>query len=137
MICHSISIKFKAGISDSDRRRATETLSRMGTEIDVVKSAVIGREHGGDYEYGAMWTFDDTADYRTFMYHPLHLEVDRVGLQLVEKMLSHDITDDPDPQRVFSEIDRIHRERFAEHKDIANLVSGMSSYTGSSAPHNV
>lgn len=71
--------------------------------------------------------------YEEYMNHPAHLEMDRIGLPLVDKFVSFDITDDPDPA-VGEKIAEIHRRRFDGTPDIAELVSGLAEYTGSAVP---
>src|SRR5690625_6181016 len=67
------------------------------------------------------------------MTDPACREVDRIGLTLVDRFVSFDITDDPDPG-IEARIAEIHRRRFADHEDITELVSGIDSYSGSAAP---
>ena len=51
------------------------------------------------------------------MNHPAHLNTDRIGLPLVDKFVSFDITDAPDPETV-AKIAEIHQRRYdhARHR---------------------
>ncbi|GAB4005739.1 hypothetical protein GCM10029992_54490 [Glycomyces albus] len=95
-----------------------------------VKWSLIGRDFGGEFEYGSVAVVEDLEAYERMMCHPAHLELDRIGLPLVEKFMSFDITDDPDPE-VGEKIAGIHRRRFADEPDIARIVSDIGEYTGS------
>lgn len=72
-------------------------LRRMGREIDAVAYWTVGRDVGGDFDYGAMFAVEDIEGYRAYMHAPLHRRVDEIGLPLVRHMVSHDLTDDEDP----------------------------------------
>jgi len=130
MIQHGIRITFKPGVSEEDREAALESLRNQGRVIASVTSFVVGRDFGGEYEYGAVFAIEDLDGYEEYMNHPAHLHTDRIGLPLVDNFASFDITDDPDPE-VGERIAGIHRRRFAGMPDIAELVSGLGEYTGS------
>ncbi|GAB3440448.1 Dabb family protein [Actinophytocola sediminis] len=101
--------------------------------MPTVTSFVIGRDIGGDYDFGAVSVIEDLAGYEAMMNHPAHLEIDRAGLPLVERFVSFDITDDPDPA-LGARIAEIHRRRYQENPDVAGLVAGLDDYRGSAAP---
>lgn len=109
-----------------------EASSRVGPETGVT-GGVFGRDVGGTFDFGAVSRLEDLAAYEAMMNHPAHLEIDRIGLALVDRFHSIDITDDPDP-----DIDRgiadIHRRRFEAHPDILRLVEGIGDYRGSGVP---
>lgn len=90
---------------------------------------VVGRVFGGEHAYGAISVIEDVDGYDEMMNHPARLEIDRIGLPLVEKFESFDISDDPDPE-LARELAEIHQRRFDNLPDIAELVSGIGEYTG-------
>lgn len=50
------------------------------------------------------------------------MHTDRIGMPLVEKYDSYDITDDDDPQRGAKIVD-LHRRRYESDPELAALVS--------------
>ena len=76
---------------------------------------------------------ENLEGYEEYMNHPAHLHTDRIGLPLVDKFVSFDITDDPDPDQG-TKISEIHQRRYDTTPDIAELVSNLGEYTGSAAP---
>ena len=69
----------------------------MGNEIPAIVTYCVGRDIGGDFDYGATFVVNNIDDYKTYMHSPIHRKVDEIGLPLVENMVSYDITDDDDP----------------------------------------
>ncbi|WP_437076319.1 Dabb family protein [Streptomyces sp. enrichment culture] len=112
---------------------ALEMLCRMGREIEAVTYWSVGRDVGGDFDYGALFAVEDIEGYRAYMHAPLHRRVDEIGLPLVRRMVSHDLTDDEDPA-TGDLIRQIHAERFAGDPALVALIQGLGSYEGSSAP---
>ncbi|MFL1379942.1 Dabb family protein [Nocardiopsis protaetiae] len=133
MIYHGIRFTVKQGVSEKDLEAAFESLRNQGRVIPSVTSFVVGPDFGGEYEYGAVFVIGDLAGYEEYMNHPAHLNTDRVGLPLLDRFASFDVTDDPDPE-VGAKIAEIHRKRYSEIPDIAELVSDLGEYTGSAAP---
>lgn len=60
----------------------------------------------------------------------LEPQVDRAGLPLVSHMISQDLTDDPDPS-IGEKIAEVHRNRYAGHPDLLDLIKDLGSYEGS------
>lgn len=133
MIFHGNRLSLKPGISDEEIETAMESWRNQGRACPSVRSFIVGRTFGGEYDYGAVFVFDDLDGYEEYMNHPAHLNTDRVGLPLVDKFASWDVSDDPDPE-LAEKIADIHRRRFENLPDIAELVSGIGEYTGSAAP---
>lgn len=134
MIYHCIRFTPKPGVSPEEVRSSLEQMHRTTDAMTPpIKWSVIGRDFGGEFEYGSVAVVEDLDAYERMMYHPAHLELDRIGLPLVERFMSFDITDDPDPE-VGEKIADIHRRRFADEPDIAQIVSEIGDYTGSAAP---
>jgi hypothetical protein len=130
MIYHQIRISMKSDAPHDDVEGALELLRRLGRELDVVETWCVGRDFGGDFEYGAMYALKDVAAYREYMFDPLHRKIDEVGLPLVDNMISQDLTDDEDPE-IGEKIAAIHASRFAGDPELVELVEGLGSYEGS------
>jgi len=54
----------------------------MGREIEVVESWCVGRDFGGEFDYGALYALKDIAAYKAYMLAPLHRQTDEAGLPL-------------------------------------------------------
>ncbi|WBB70067.1 Dabb family protein [Micromonospora sp. WMMD812] len=130
MIYHQIRISMKPDAPKGDVAHALEMLRRLGRELDVVEQWAVGRDFGGEFEYGAMYALKDIDAYRAYMYAPLHRKIDEIGLPLVDNMVSLDLTDDEDPA-IGDKIAQIHAERFAGDAALTSLVEGLGSYEGS------
>ncbi|MET7324654.1 Dabb family protein [Streptomyces sp. NPDC005549] len=133
MIHHQIRLAMRPDAPQDKVEEALGMLRRMGREIDAVAYWAVGRDVGGDFDYGAMFAVQDIAAYRAYMLAPLHRRVDEIGLPLVRHMVSHDLTDDEDPA-TGELIRQIHAERFAGDPALVALIEGLGSYQGSSAP---
>ncbi|GAA2605595.1 MULTISPECIES: Dabb family protein [Streptomyces] len=133
MIHHQIRLAMRPDAPQDKVDEALGMLRRMGREIDAVAYWSVGRDVGGDFDYGAMFAMKDIDAYRAYMLAPLHRQVDEIGLPLVQRMVSHDLTDDEDPA-TGDLIRRIHAERFAADPALVALIEGLGSYDGSSAP---
>lgn len=133
MIYHHNRIVMKSDADPADVERALESLRNQGREVPSVQHFVVGRDVGGDYEYGAVFAITDLDGFWEYLVHPAHLNTDRIGLPLVEEFVSYDTTDDPDPQ-VGEKIAALHARRYAEIEDVRDLVAGLPSYSGASAP---
>lgn len=130
VIFHSIRVKLKDGVDPQALELALDQLHRMGREIPVVESYVVGLDLSDDFDFGATFVLRGLDDYKTYMYSPIHLNVDRIGLPLVSNMESVDITSERDPA-IKAQIDEIHRQRYEDMEDISDLVEGLESYQGS------
>ncbi|GAA2065336.1 Dabb family protein [Streptomyces albiaxialis] len=133
MIYHRIRLAMRPDAPQDKVDEALEALRRMGREIDAVEHWAVGRDFGGDFEYGALFAVKDIDAYRAYMYDPLHRHVDGIGLPLVRNMVSQDLTDDEDPD-IGAKIRAIHAERFAHDPALVELIDGLGSYEGSGAP---
>lgn len=111
MISHGTWFTMKPGITHEQFEEALEGLREQGRSIPAVVSFVVGRDHDGDYEWGAVFVLRDLAGYWEYLVHPAHLETDRAGLPLVDKFMSFDITDDDDPE-LGAKIAELHQRRY-------------------------
>jgi hypothetical protein len=133
MIYHQIRFSVKPDVSRDELEASLERLRRLGRELEVIESWAVGRDFGGEFEYGAMYALPDIQAYETYMFAPLHLQTDAAGLPLVDRFVSMDLTDDEDPA-IGDKISEVHRKRFASHPEILELVENIPSYTGSGVP---
>jgi hypothetical protein len=134
MIYHGNRFTIKPGVPPAQLDVALESLRNQGREIPSVRHFVVGRDYGGDFEWGATFAIDDLDGYWEYLIHPAHLNTDRVGLPLVERFMSFDITDDPDPH-LGDKIAALHQRRYEQMPAITQLVSGLGDYTGSAADY--
>ncbi|GEB52797.1 MULTISPECIES: Dabb family protein [Streptomyces] len=133
MIYHGNRFTFRPGVPREQLDQALESLRNQGRAIPSVRSFVVGRDHGGEFEWGATFVIDDLDGYWEYLVHPSHLHTDRVGLPLVDRFESFDITDDPDPE-FGAKVAALHRRRFESDPELTALITGLGSYTGSGAP---
>ncbi|TMR22277.1 2Fe-2S iron-sulfur cluster binding domain-containing protein [Nonomuraea turkmeniaca] len=98
MIYHGSRFTFKPDITPRQRTEALEGLSDQGRVIPSVRSFVVGRDHSGEYEWGAIFVIEDLDGYREFMTHPARRRAEQIALPLIENIVSFDLTDDPDPE---------------------------------------
>ncbi|APX33202.1 stress responsive protein [Brachybacterium sp. P6-10-X1] len=133
MIYHCIRFTVRAGVPEEEKAAALAQMREHINAISVLEARIVGLDVGGEFDYGAVSVLADLAGYEEYMNHPAHLAMDRVGLPLVDRFVSYDIVDDPDPE-VERKIADIHRRRFEDVPDIAELVAGVDEYSGSAAP---
>lgn len=133
MIVHNNRFTIKPGVSAEELEVALESLRNQGRVIPSVRSFVVGRDFGGDYEWGATFVLDDLDGYWEYLMHPAHRNTDRVGLPLVDKFVSFDLTDDPDPE-MGAKIAALHQRRYDGDATLTQLVSDLGEYEGSAAP---
>jgi hypothetical protein len=133
MIYHQIRFSVKPDVPSDVLENALSMLRQLGRELDVIDHFCVGRDFGGNFDYGAMYALPDIEAYRTYMYAPLHLETDAAGLPLVHNFVSQDLTDDEDPE-IGDKIAEVHSNRYADHPEILELVANLASYTGSGVP---
>lgn len=133
MIFHIARYKLKPDAPKEDVNAAVAQLHKMGKEIAPVRSYCVGPDIGGEFDLAAVFVLETIEDYETYMRSPIHRKVDEMGLPLLDKMVSFDITDDGDPA-VADKIADIHKKRFEGDQGLTDLVTGLSSYSGSSKP---
>lgn len=134
MIYHTIRFSYRADAAQDAIDAALESLREQGRVIDAVTSFVVGRHVGEGFDAGATFVLEDLAGYAAYMAHPTHRRTDELGLPLVEDMVSFDVVDDPDPE-IGAKIRQIHTDRFAGDADLAGLIEGLGTYSGSALSH--
>jgi hypothetical protein len=133
MIYHVVRMSFKPDVPPDEVERGLERLRRYPREIDVIQAWNVGRDIGGEFEYGALYALADIEAYETYMNARWHLETDAAGLPLVSNFVAFDLTDDEDTA-IGEKIAEVHRRRFESHPEILGLVEDLDSYTGSGVP---
>ncbi|MEV0999503.1 2Fe-2S iron-sulfur cluster-binding protein [Nonomuraea sp. NPDC050202] len=98
MIHHGSRFTFRLDATPEQRAEALESLREQGRAIPSVRSFFVGRDHGGDYEWGAVFVIEDLDGYREFLTHPARRHADRTASPLLADIVSYDLTDDPDPE---------------------------------------
>ena len=73
MIFHINRATYKSGLSEEQRRAGLEMLRQSGAANPAVKSYVVGPELGGEFEYGAVYVFEDLDGYWAYLTHPAHV----------------------------------------------------------------
>lgn len=129
MIHHVIRMKARAGVTFDQLHEALECLREQGRVIPSVTSFVVGRDYGGVFEWGAVFQIEDLDGYWEYLIHPAHARTDRVGLPLVERFETYDVSDDGDPE-FGAKIAELHRRRYADDPELAALVADLPSFTG-------
>ncbi|HLS50066.1 MAG TPA: MFS transporter [Actinomycetaceae bacterium] len=133
VIYHVIRMSVRPDVTPEQVQKALGRMAEAGSQVNSARPGVFGRDVGGNFDFGAVSSFASLEEYEEMMNHPAHLAIDRYGLPLVDKFVSFDVTDSPDPA-VAEEIEAIHRRRFEAHPDIAELVARVPEYSGSAAP---
>ena len=131
MIYHVIRMSIRPDVPAEKVQEAMAAMQAAGGSAPT-QAGLFGRDVGGEFDFSAVSAFETLEEYEAMMNHPAHLAIDRFGLPLVDRFVSFDVTDDPDPE-IHEKIEAIHQRRFAAHPDIAELVSRID-YSGSAAP---
>ena len=128
MIFHINRATYKAGLSEEQRREGVEMLRQSGAGNPAVKSYVVGRELGGEFEYGAVYVVEDLDGYWAYLTHPAHVRFEMEGIPLLEKFAAIDVCDSDDPE--FGEkIAALQARNYQEHPEMAALVAQAPSFT--------
>jgi Stress responsive A/B Barrel Domain len=129
-IVHVVRFTLKPDAPKDQVDLAFEQLRKQGREIPAVQFFIVGRDFGGEFDYGAIYVMKDIEGYMEYMMSPIHRKSDEIGLPLVDKFISMDITDDKDPA-IGDKIAEIHRDRFANDPALVKLIESLGSYEGS------
>ena len=129
MIYHINRFAMKKDAPEDQLSHVLDLMHRLGKEQAEVEFYCVGRDLSGEFDVGAMYALKDLDAYRTYMFEPLHEEIDNAGLPLVSNQVSYDLTDDPDPQ-IGDKMAQVHRDRFAQRPELRNLITSLGSYHG-------
>jgi hypothetical protein len=133
MIYHSTRMTIKPGVGPEKLEEAVESMRNQGRVIPSVKSFIVGRDIGGEYEFAAIYAIEDLEGYWEYLIHPAHHHTDMIGLPVADKFVSYDVVDDDDPDMA-AKIAALHQRRYDNDPQLTQLVSDLTSYEGSAAP---
>jgi hypothetical protein len=88
----------------------------------------VGRELGGEFEYGAVYVFEDLDGYRAYLEFPAHVREELWGIPNLEKFAAIDVSDSDDPE-LGEKIAALQARHLQEHPEIAALVAQAASFT--------
>jgi hypothetical protein len=128
MIFHINRASYKADLSEEQRQAGVEMLRQSGAANPGVKSYVVGRELGGEFEYGAVYVFEDLDGYDAYLNHPAHVREELWGISNLEKFAAIDISDSDDPE-LGEKIAALQARHLQEHPDVAALIAQAASFT--------
>jgi len=127
MIFHTNRMAFKAGIDEERRRACLDAAREAGAANPAVRSFVVGRDIGGEFEYSAVYVVDDLDGYWAYLTHPAHVRSEMTGIELTERFEAFDITDSDDPE-VGEKIARLQARHFEESPELVALVAQAPSF---------
>jgi len=127
MIFHINRLTLKPNLTEEQRHEALDLLRQAGAANPAVRSFVVGRDPGGDYEWGAVYVVEDLEGYWAYLTHPAHLRSEMKGIPLLMRFEAFDITDSNDPE-IGYKIAGLQRRNYAEHPEVAALVAQMPSF---------
>ena len=94
----------------------------------AVKSYVVGPELGGEFEYGAVYVFEDLDGYWAYLNHPAHVREELWGIPHLEKFAAIDVSDSDDPE-LGEKIAALQARHLQEQPELAALVAQAASFT--------
>jgi hypothetical protein len=97
VIFHINLFTLKPGLSD-EQREAGLDLMRQDAANPTVRSWIVGRELGGEFEYSAAYVVEDLDGYWPYLTHPAHVRQELEGIPLLEKFAAIDVSDSDDPE---------------------------------------
>ena len=128
MIFHINLFTMKPGLNDEQRKAGLEMLHQSGAANPAVKSYVVGPELGGEFEYGAVYVFEDLDGYWAYLNHPVHVHEELEGTPNLEKFAAIDVTDSDDPE-IGEKIAALQARHLQEHPDVASVIAQAASFT--------
>ena len=127
MIFHINRFTLKTGLSEEQREAGLELMRQAGAANPAVRSWVVGRELGGDFELSAVYVVDDLDGYWEYLTHPAHVRSEMEGIALLDKFEDIDVTDSDDPE-ISDKIAQLQARNYAEHPEVAALVAQQASF---------
>ena len=127
MIFHINLFTTKPGLSD-EQREAGLDLMRQDAANPAVKSWIVGRELGGEFEYAAVYVVEDLDGYWAYLTHPAHVREELWGIPNLEKFAAIDVSDSDDPE-LGEKIAALQARHAQEHPEIAALIAQAASFT--------
>ena len=127
MIFHINLFTIKPGLSEEQREAGLEMM-RQDAANPAVKSWIVGRMLGGEFEYGAVYVVEDLDGYWAYLTHPAHVREELEGTPLLEKFAAIDVTDSDDPE-IGEKVAALQARNFQEHPDVAAVIAQAASFT--------
>ena len=127
MIFHINRLTLKPNLTEEQRRETLELMRQAGAANPAVRSFVVGRDLGGDFEWAAVYVLEDLDGYWEYLTHPAHLRSETKGIPLLVQFEAFDITDSNDPE-IGDKIAALQRRNFAEHPEVAALVAQAPAF---------
>ena len=79
MIVHIVRFTLKPNAPKDQVDLAFEQLRKQGREIKAVQLFCVGRDFGGEFDYGAIYVMKDIEGYMEYMMSPIHRKSDEIG----------------------------------------------------------
>ena len=127
MIFHINLFNVKPGVSD-EQREAGLDLMRQDAANPAVKSWIVGRVLGGEFDYSAVYVVEDLDGYWAYLTHPAHVRSEVEGIPLIEKFVGLDVSDSDDPD-LGEKIAALQTRNFQEHPEVAAAAAQAASFT--------
>jgi hypothetical protein len=86
MTYHTVRLTMRPGMATEKVEEALKSLRTQGRVIPSVISFVVGKDVGGEYEWGATYVIEDLDGYWEYLKHPAYRHTDEIGLPLVDKV---------------------------------------------------
>jgi hypothetical protein len=80
LIHHITRFTIRPGMATDKVEEALESLRNQGRVIPSVISSVVGRDIGGEYEWGATYVIKDFDSYWEYLKHPCRASIFGLGL---------------------------------------------------------
>ena len=135
MIFHINLFSVKPGVSDEQLDAGLDLMRQSGAN-PAVKSYVVGPELGGEFEYGAVYVFEDLDGYWAYLEFPAHVRLELWGIPYLEKFAAIDVSDSDDPE-IGAKIAALQARHQQDHPEIAAEIAQAASFTvpgGASQP---
>ena len=127
MIFHINLFTVRPGVSDEQREKGLDLMRQSGAN-PAVKSYVVGRELGGEFEYGAVYVVEDLDSYWAYLEFPAHVREELWGIPHLEKFAAIDVSDSDDPE-FGAKIAALQARHQQEHPEIAAEIAQAASFT--------
>ena len=125
MIFHINLFTIKPG--DEPREKGLDLMRQVGAN-PAVKSYVVGRELGGEFEFGAVYVVEDLDGYWAYLEFPAHVRLELWGIPHLEKFAAIDVSDSGDPE-LSAKVAALQARNFREHPDVAAVIAQAASFT--------
>jgi hypothetical protein len=128
VIFHINRITPKKDLTEEQRQAGLDRLRQAGADNPAVRSWIVGRELGGEFECGAVFVVDDLDGYWQNLTHPAHVRSEIEGIPFLEKFVAFDVTDSDDPE-IGEKIARLQARHVEESPELAALEAQAPSFS--------